>query len=82
MIMRTFKDFEFKMNNHEKELKTMLWTKLRFVNEKGSSANHPAKLIEYLSAVSCENVNFEKINFDMRVVDVKKSVRNGEIELY
>ena len=24
MIMRTFKDFEFKMNNHEKELKTMV----------------------------------------------------------
>ena len=24
MIMRTFKDSEFKMNNHEKELKTMV----------------------------------------------------------
>jgi len=24
MIMQTFKDFEFKMSNHEKELKTMV----------------------------------------------------------
>ena len=72
----------FMTDDDEKELKTMLWTKLRFVNERGSSANHPAKLIEYLSAVSCENVHFEKINFDMRVVDVKNSVRNGDIELY
>ncbi|MEP2023110.1 MAG: acyl-CoA thioesterase [Reichenbachiella sp.] len=72
----------FMTDDEETELKTMMWTKLRYVNEKGQSTTHPAKLVEFLSSVSFDDIDYEDIDFDMRVRQLKNEVANSAIKIF
>lgn len=73
----------FMVDDEETRLKSILWTKLVFVNQLGKSRNHPEQLIEFLNAVSFnEYADQSELNFDQRLLQVKSEVSNKEIKIY
>ena len=71
----------FMTDDEEGKLKTMVWSTMRYVDDAGRSISHPGKLIEFLSAVSC-NLNEADLDFDMRLHQVKTEVANQAIEIF
>ncbi|MGL1887819.1 MAG: acyl-CoA thioesterase [Reichenbachiella sp.] len=72
----------FMVDDDETYLKNILWTKLKFVNRKGKSQNHPEQLMQFLGAVSFDEFKGGEIDFDLRLKQVKEEVSSQEIKVY
>tara|TARA_R110000737_G_scaffold332524_1_gene349502 strand:- start:1575 stop:2093 length:519 start_codon:yes stop_codon:yes gene_type:complete len=70
---------EYVMLNKEKtQLKTVLWTHLRYIDVmKGRSADHPEVIENYLKAASIEGFDHTLITFNERI----KQIKDGLISL-
>lgn len=60
----------FMTNDAGDQLKTVLWSTLRYVSNDGVSLEHPQKLLDYLEAVT-DKVNIQEVNFQQRIKQIK-----------
>lgn len=67
---------EYYMTDETKtQLKTLLWTKLRYVDVKsGKSAAHTGKVIDFLTATQLTGVDFKNLQFNDRIKEVKNNL--------
>ena len=56
-----------------KQLKNVLWSTLRYVDNDGKSTAHPNKIKEYLGAVT-DNVDISIVSFQQRIKSIKQSL--------
>lgn len=63
----------FMTNDDGTQLKTVLWSTLRYVDNDGRSTDHPEKINEYLNAVT-EHVDIEQVSFQQRIKQIKATL--------
>ena len=60
----------------KKQLKTVLWTTLRYIDVKQAmSQDHHPQVMDYLSAIKYVGVEIDELNFKKRVKEVKDSLK-------
>lgn len=64
----------FMTNDDESQLKNVLWTKMKYVNNAGNSVEHPEKITGYLDAVTYPGVDLETTDFQQRIKQIKTEI--------
>ena len=71
----------FMMNDAQTELKTVMWTTLRYVDVRsGRSTNHSGEVLAFLEAVKVPDFEFIPTGFQQRIKQIKDEVQHKNIE--
>jgi acyl-CoA thioester hydrolase len=62
-------------NDERNQLKTLLWVTSKHISvTTGKRIPHPSKLREYLEKICLPGIEFDKLNFNERIREIKNSL--------
>jgi len=70
----------FMMDEKQTQLKTVLWTTLRYIDVKtGKSTNHSGEVLAFLEAVKTADFDHENVTFNQRIKQIKEEIKQKSI---